>query len=146
MVRSERVFYYKMKIKHPIFFLSMRRLTTSALSLIAATLVFSLLSFNTAFAVSDADYLDAIGPDETDMEVTTAKTVAQVRGNLDSNTLPDDLKPEQFEEALRSRYTGSFMFYSKLDDAKKASVYEEYLSNKDIEVIRKKIISLFSSR
>ncbi len=109
-------------------------------------IVIALCSFGSVFA-NDSNYLDAIAPDATDDQVTSAKTVEQVTGGAaDDNTFKDGLDLPGFEESLRSHFTGSFMFYSKLDETKKKAVYEQYLLTKDISLIRKKIISLFSSR
>lgn len=50
-----------------------------------------------------------------------------------------DLSKDQFEETLKSRFYGSYLFYSSLDDKKQQHVYEEYLKNNDIEHLREAI-------
>lgn len=46
------------------------------------------------------------------------------------------LNKAQFEEALKSRFYGSFLFYSTLAPKKQQQVYEEYLANNEIEHLR----------
>lgn len=50
-----------------------------------------------------------------------------------------DLNKEQFEQSLKSRFYGSYLFYSSLDDKKQQRVYEEYQNNNDIEHLRETI-------
>lgn len=88
-------------------------------------------------------YLDSLEAEASDLKVDSASE-PNATPVLD-DAIPDDLDQGGFETLLRSRYIGSFMFYNKLNATDKSAVYEEYMSSKDIEVIRKKIISLFSS-
>lgn len=50
--------------------------------------------------------------------------------------LPPNLSQEQFEAALKSSYFGTFVFYNKLGEADKSSVYQAYQSNAQISNIR----------
>jgi hypothetical protein len=51
------------------------------------------------------------------------------------------LSKTPFEEELKSRFYGSYLFYSTLNDAKQQVVYEEYKKNNDIKHLRKVIQS-----
>jgi hypothetical protein len=46
---------------------------------------------------------------------------------------------EEFEQALRDNYYGSFLFYSKLSEWNKKQVYNTYVESNDIEQIRREI-------
>lgn len=93
------------------------------------------------------DYLDALDSEVSDLEVTNAVAIDQLKAvEQEPTTFPEDLDLAAFEEVLSSHFIGSFMFYNKLNDSDKAAVYEEYQGNKDIELIRKKIIHLFSAK
>lgn len=91
-------------------------------------------------------YLDSIEAEASDLTVDSAVTLGETgTTEQDSNALPNDLDRSGFEELLRSRFIGSFMFYNKLDDGDKTAVFQEYTQSKDIERVRKKIIGLFSA-
>lgn len=51
-------------------------------------------------------------------------------------TIESGLAKPQFEEALKSRFYGSYLFYSTLNDDKQQTVYKEYTKNNDIEHLR----------
>jgi len=53
--------------------------------------------------------------------------------------LDEGLSKEEFEKTLKSRFYGSYLFYSALSDTKQAVVYEEYKKNNDIEHLREVI-------
>lgn len=55
------------------------------------------------------------------------------------------LTKDKFEEALKSRFYGSYLFYSTLNDTKQEVVYEEYLKNNDIEHLREVIKAQMSN-
>lgn len=113
-------------------------------------LMVALISAGTFWAscghAADA-YLDQLEAEASDLTFDSA--VPLEGSNLpvepEDSGVPPDLDMPGFEDLLRSRYIGSFMFYNKLSDGDKTTVYDEYLSSKDIELIRKKIISLFSA-
>lgn len=46
-----------------------------------------------------------------------------------------------FEEALKSQFYGSYLFYSSLNEEKQRHVYQEYLRHNDIEHLRETIKS-----
>ncbi|MCB1734526.1 MAG: hypothetical protein H6981_15420 [Gammaproteobacteria bacterium] len=115
-------------------------------SFIVAILLVGSLSWGPLSHAKDS-YLDSINGEADDITVDSAVSLdasGQPQG-AEAPSIPKDLDIAGFEELLRSRYIGSYMFYNKLSDGDKTSVYDEYLSSKDIESIRKKIISLFSS-
>ncbi len=49
------------------------------------------------------------------------------------------LNKDQFEETLKSRFYGSYVFYSALEEKKQQRVYEEYQVNNDIDHLRETI-------
>ncbi len=56
--------------------------------------------------------------------------------------LPPQLTRPQFEDALQKSFFGTYMFYSKLGEADKESVYKEYQGNNQISRIRDKTMQL----
>lgn len=64
-------------------------------------------------------------------------TEQQTTGNHE--TIEKGLTKEKFEQSLKSRFYGSYLFYSALSDAKQAAVYEEYKKNNEIEHLREVI-------
>lgn len=56
-----------------------------------------------------------------------------------SDTIASGLNQEQFEEALKSQFYGSYLFYSSLNAQKRQRVHQEYLINNDIEHLRETI-------
>lgn len=53
--------------------------------------------------------------------------------------LDPGLNKEQFEESLKSRFYGSYVFYTNLNEIKRQVVYEEYKKKNDIEHLREVI-------
>jgi len=53
-----------------------------------------------------------------------------------SESIKKGLTKPQFEEALKSRFYGSYLFYSTLSESKQQVVFEEYQKNNDIEHLR----------
>jgi hypothetical protein len=45
----------------------------------------------------------------------------------------------QFEESLKQRFYGSYLFYSALNDTKQQAVYQEYQKDNNIEHLREVI-------
>lgn len=56
--------------------------------------------------------------------------------------LPPNLSRPQFEEALKKNFFGTYMFYSKLGEADRETVYKEYQGNNQISNIRDKTMQL----
>lgn len=56
-----------------------------------------------------------------------------------SEKIEPDLSQDQFEETLKSRFYGSYLFYSSLGEKKQQRVFEEYRQNNDIEHLREAI-------
>ena len=56
-----------------------------------------------------------------------------------SEKLDSGLSKPQFEDSLKNRFYGSYLFYSTLNDQKQQSVFQEYQKNSDIEYIREVI-------
>lgn len=56
--------------------------------------------------------------------------------------MPANLSKEQFEAELKKSFFGTYMFYSKLNDADKTVVYQAYLKNRQISNIRDTTTSL----
>lgn len=53
--------------------------------------------------------------------------------------LDPGLSKAMFEESLKNRFYGSYLFYSNLNDKKQQVVYEEYKKNNDIDHLREVI-------
>ena len=49
----------------------------------------------------------------------------------------------QFEELLRERYHGSYVFYQKLPSRMQQEIYDDYASGEDFAQLRKKIINRY---
>lgn len=115
-------------------------------SIVATCLLAVLLSWGPLSQAKDS-YLDSIDAEADEVSVDSAVPLdaSDAQHNTEPKGIPDNLDLSGFEDLLRSRYIGSYMFYNKLSDGDKTSVYDEYMSSKNIELIRKKIISLFSS-
>lgn len=56
-----------------------------------------------------------------------------------SEKLDAGLSIGQFEESLKQRYYGSYLFYSTLNDTRQQVVFQEYQKNSDIEHVREAI-------
>ncbi|HEX9802076.1 MAG TPA: hypothetical protein VGB35_02370 [Gammaproteobacteria bacterium] len=56
-----------------------------------------------------------------------------------SEKLDTGLDIGQFEESLKQRFYGSYLFYSTLNDTKQQVVFQEYRKNSDIEHVREAI-------
>lgn len=115
-------------------------------SIVATGLLAVLLSWGPLSQAKDS-YLDSIDAEADDLTVDSAVSLdaSDAQHGAEPKGIPDDLDLSGFEDLLRSRYIGSYMFYNKLSDGDRSAVYDEYMSSKNIELIRKKIISLFSS-
>jgi len=53
-----------------------------------------------------------------------------------SDQVDAGLSKAQFEESLKQRFYGSYLFYSALNNNKQKVVYQEYQKNNDIEHLR----------
>ena len=62
-----------------------------------------------------------------------------------SEKIPGGLSKAQFEQRLKQSYFGSHLFYSKLTDADKQRVYEDYKKDNAINSIRESIKSHMTS-
>ena len=126
--------------------ISIFRARSTAVAAVLLMLMTLSAGWSTSALAADS-YLDAIQEEASDLKVDSAVGIDEPNTPQAADAgIPADLDQGGFENLLRARYIGSFMFYNKLSDADKKAVYDEYTSSKDIEVIRKKIIALFSSR
>jgi len=107
---------------------------------------------------SDADYLKSLQGEARSVEVDQqtaqpASASTQNTTHLFSNASDDKrggglvdltagLSVEQFERVLKSNYIGSYLFYSRLQDKQKASVFKYYQANPDAALVRKKILQV----
>ena len=124
----------------------MRKLKNHLSEILAAmTLLLTLLSFS-EIAMADS-YLQEL---ENEAAATAsheqADTTADKPGWEQQQTgVTDNITPglirAQFEEALKSQFYGSYLFYSSLTEKKQQNVYQEYLINNDIEHLREAIKS-----
>lgn len=63
-----------------------------------------------------------------------------------SQDLPANLDQEDFEEALKRNFYGSYMFYNHLDQTDQAEVFRLYQSTPSIETVRQRIMDLKKTR
>ncbi len=106
-----------------------------------------LLTVPVQSVLADA-YLDALNAEATGEKSTNDESVLQSdwthkKQSLKSQLTPGLTKPV-FEAELKHSFYGSYVFYNKLNDAKKDAVYQHYNETKDIEAVRQKIMSLLS--
>ncbi len=118
--------------------------------------LFFLAGGSAAFAQDD-DYLSAIeaeaesldsgaaaaAPESTSPAPATSRS-AVIGGGAEK--LPEGLDFEHFEEILRAKYLGSYMFYSKLSDAGRRAAFDAYRESNDVSRLRRSIIRLFTKR
>jgi hypothetical protein len=60
--------------------------------------------------------------------------------------LPANLDQDDFEEALKRNFYGSYMFYSHLDQTEQAEVFRFYQNTPSIEPLRQRIMDLKKNR
>lgn len=103
-------------------------------------LLFGLLPGTEAFAAGS--YLQELEAEAAATDNTPQPTAPAAKPNwsqqqaIAGEKLEPDLNKEQFEESLKTRFYGSYLFYSTLNDKKQQIVFEEYLKNSDIEHLR----------
>lgn len=107
-------------------------------------------------AQTSSSYLDALAGEAEDLAVdnkTRARSPASSRVPLTSadqvgspgqavGDLVPDLTPDQFEQALKRNYIGSYLFYSRLSTASKDEVFEAYQADPSPDAVRAKILSI----
>lgn len=110
-----------------------------------AILVFLLSVTTQCFAATSyLEELNAEAASESDGANNTSAPASKADWNKQQTTgnhekIDKGLSKEQFEKTLKSRFYGSYLFYSALSDTKQAVVYEEYKKNNDIEHLREVI-------
>jgi len=62
-----------------------------------------------------------------------------------SQDLPPNLGKEDFEEAMKVNFYGSYMFYNRLDAGEQMEVFEFYRTTPSIQAVRERIIELKKS-
>jgi hypothetical protein len=62
-----------------------------------------------------------------------------------SQDLPPNLGKEDFEEAMKVNFYGSYMFYNRLDAGEQEQVFEFYQTTPSIKAVRERIIELKKS-
>jgi hypothetical protein len=118
---------------------------------------FLLLLANVAVVQADTSYLQSL-EDEASSLSLDKKTASSQNGasgqsphlfNNDLNGkgggligLTPGLTAKQFEQVLKNNYIGSYLFYKRLSDSKKAKVYSFYQSNPDPNQLREKLIKV----
>ena len=60
--------------------------------------------------------------------------------------LPPKLSKKGFEQALKDRFYGTFMFYRQLTGYQRNTVYAVYQRNPKVEVVRKKVVDLLKKQ
>jgi hypothetical protein len=105
-------------------------------------------------------YMDALNA-EADSVIVDPKTEQQKPDFINQAPVPGgwsnqnqsmsldlqaNLDKEDFEEALKRNFYGSYMFYNHLDEADQAEVYEFYQNKPSIEPVRQRIMELKKSR
>lgn len=108
------------------------------------------LYFSGAAQAVNKSYLDALEAEaqsgapvapsgagqETGMAVPAKKAKTLI------NKLPEGLSQADMEVLLKDGFYGSYMFYNKLDNTQKETVYKEYQANPSIKGVRDKIMEL----
>lgn len=114
-------------------------------TLLQCALFFLVLSISST-ATAATSYLqeleaEAAATDEggSDSAPAAKPTWTEQQPETNHETIEKGLTKTEFEQALKSRFYGSYLFYSALNDAKQAVVYEEYKKNNDIEHLREVI-------
>ena len=109
------------------------------LRLLPVLTLFALLLSTSATAATS--YLQELEAEGTSSPAATTETPKwSTQQPLTSNeTVKQGLTKPQFEEALKSRFYGSYLFYATLSNSKQLVVYEEYQKNNDIEHLREVI-------
>lgn len=102
------------------------------------------LMFNPA-AQAASSYLQQLEAEAAATETTPAAPPPANSANWSpqqtslSEKLDTGLSIGQFEESLKQRYYGSYLFYSTLNDTRQQVVFQEYQKNSDIEHVREAI-------
>jgi hypothetical protein len=104
----------------------------------------------TALASEEDDYLKAI---EQETNKLGARAGADSNGGREATSahragegFSSGLSVEGFSDELQEKYTGSAVFYRKLDPRGQEEIYQEYLDGASIAEIRKKIMDRFLKR
>jgi len=89
---------------------------------------------------------EAAADESSSNKGTEAKPAwSQQNDGANHETIDKGLTRPQFEETLKARFYGSYLFYSTLADSKQKTVYEEYQNNNDIEHLREVIKAQMSN-
>jgi len=107
----------------------------STLSLLAVLLAFSETSSASSY-LQELENEAAANAGSRPSETAAEKPEWTPRQTILKENIDPGLNKTQFEEALKSRFYGSFLFYSSLTPHKQQQVYEEYLANNEIEHLR----------
>jgi hypothetical protein len=112
------------------------------------TLLFCGLLFSPGH-VAASSYLQQLEAEAAATDSPTAKPTAHeppansANWSRQQTSLSEKLDPGltigQFEESLKQRFYGSYLFYSALNDTKQQAVYQEYQKDNDIEHLREVI-------
>jgi hypothetical protein len=98
-------------------------------------------------AIADTSYLQELEAEAAATEEgssdgaasATDPTWTEQQPVSNAESIEAGLTRARFEEALKSRFYGSYLFYSTLSDSKQGVVYEEYQNNNSIEHLREVI-------
>lgn len=94
------------------------------------------------------DYLSAIEAEAGDtgsVTVTRSATVSRMPGQRDRKVMMPALSYEAFEQELKEGYSGTWFLYEKLSADQRHAVYDRYLKDSRISVLRDEIVRLLSS-
>lgn len=127
---------------------------------LAVFMLFALTFASWQSRAQSADYLNALEGEAEgitlDKESTSAQQIAEEKSipselNSDwnpeqqatsSSGMPRGLSPKVFEETLKSRYFGTYLFYSRLSAPKKQEIFAFYQQNADPAAIRDHVIQV----
>ena len=73
----------------------------------------------------------------------TDSTGAEGKPDDPGDAAKTEVSLEDFEQLLKSRYRGSFSFYSKLSTRSRQEVYEYYVNGASVAEVRRKIMNRF---
>ena len=91
-------------------------------------------------AADDDEFLRALEAEVDKIEPTQQQEVAP--NNAGSATNNSESRA-QFEELLRERYHGSYVFYQKLPNRMQQEIYDDYANGESFAQLRKTIINRY---
>lgn len=89
------------------------------------------------------DYLDAIQGEATKLSEEPSSAEAETAETAETASVPDDPQAA-FEQELKGRYRGSYLFYRKLPVKSQQEVFDAYEQGASIKEVRRIILDRFA--